>query len=105
MTNSLKQITKKAILPAIHITSVCELNENENLINKENSSNEFQQNQVSFRTSQQHRISAHSGSTAYSSMRSDSMNVESTLFLPPSNHSSMVCNHHFFFNLRRLYVF
>jgi hypothetical protein len=49
-----------------------------------------QQYQVSFRPSHHHRISAQSGSTAYSSMRSDSMNVESALFLP-SNHSSMVC--------------
>lgn len=84
LTNSLKQITKKAILPAIHVTKVCEENETNDL-------NEYQQNQVSFRSSHHHRISAHSGSTAYSSMRSDSMNVESALFLP-SNHSSMVYN-------------
>jgi hypothetical protein len=45
---------------------------------------------VSFRPSHHQRISAQSGSTAYGSMRSDSMNVESALFLP-SNHSSMVC--------------
>ena len=44
---------------------------------------------MAFRTFDHHRISAHSGSTAYSSMRSDSMNVDSTLFLP-SNRSSMV---------------
>lgn len=80
LTNSLKQITKKAVLPAIHVTGVCEINSNE----------EFQQNQVSYRSSHHHRISAQSGSTAYGSMRSDSMNVESGLFLP-SNHSSMVC--------------
>jgi hypothetical protein len=81
--NSLKQIAKKVVLPAIHITEVCEVNENE-----------LQQNQISFRPS--HRISAQSGSTAYGSMRSDSMNVESGLFLP-SNHSSMVCNLFFLF--------
>jgi hypothetical protein len=84
MNNSLKQITKKAVLPAIHITGVCEVNEDETLLNKTDY-------QVSFRPSNHHRISAQSGSTAYSSMRSDSMNVESALFLP-SNHSSMVCN-------------
>jgi len=90
MMNSLKQIAKKAVLPAIHITGVCEVNEDEIY------SNEIQQNQVSFRPSHHHhRISAQSGSTAYSSMRSDSMNVESALFLP-SNHSSMVCNLFFF---------
>ncbi len=33
MTNSLKQIAKKAVLPAIHITGVCEVNEDESLIN------------------------------------------------------------------------
>jgi hypothetical protein len=27
MNNPLKQITKKAVLPAIHITGVCEVNE------------------------------------------------------------------------------
>ncbi|CAF5092106.1 unnamed protein product, partial [Rotaria sp. Silwood1] len=47
-----------------------------------------QQYQVAFRSVHNHRISAHSGSTAYSSMKSDSMNVDSGLFLP-SNHSSM----------------
>ena len=50
-----------------------------------------QQGQVAFRSfhQHQHRISAQSGSTAYGSMRSDSMNIESALFLP-SNHSSLV---------------
>lgn len=41
--------------------------------------------QVHFRTFPHHRISAQSGSTAYSSMRSESMNMEY-----PSNHSSFV---------------
>ncbi len=79
LTNSLKQITKKAVLPAIHITGVCETDGDESLSNKG----------VAFRSSH-HRISAQSGSTAYSSMRSDSMNVESGLFIP-INHSSLVC--------------
>lgn len=103
MTNSFKQIAKKAVLPAIHITGVCEITEEEILINRGKYSNEHlilpglcislseQQHQVSFRPSH-HRISAQSGSTAYSSMRSDSINVESALFVP-SNHSSMVSNH------------
>ncbi|CAF1197151.1 unnamed protein product [Rotaria sordida] len=82
-TNSLKQIAKKAVLPAIHITGVCETD------GDETSSNKGQQHQVAFRSVYNHRISAHSGSTAYSSMRSDSMNVDSALFLP-SNHSSMI---------------
>ncbi|CAF1383742.1 unnamed protein product [Rotaria magnacalcarata] len=81
--NSLKHITQKAILPAIHITGVCETE------GDENSSNKGQQNQVAFRSIHHHRMSAQSGSTAYSSMRSDSMNVDSALFLP-SNHSSMI---------------
>lgn len=88
MINSLKNLTKKAVLPAIHITSVYDVNhEDETMIN-----------QVAFRTNKCHRISAHSASTAYSSMRSDSMNVESALFLP-SNHSSMVRNLCFVFNI------
>ncbi|CAF3167906.1 unnamed protein product [Rotaria socialis] len=82
--NSLKHITQKAILPAIHITGVCETEGDENFSNK------GQQNQVAFRSiHHHHRMSAQSGSTAYSSMRSDSMNVDSALFLP-SNHSSMM---------------
>ena len=80
MINSLKNLTKKNVLPAIHVTGVCDMN-------YEDESSMI--NQVAFRTNHCHRISAHSASTAYSSMRSDSMNVESTLFLP-SNHSSMV---------------
>ncbi|CAF3898690.1 unnamed protein product [Rotaria sp. Silwood1] len=83
ITNSLKQIAKKAVLPAIHITSVCETDKDETVSNK------GQQYQVAFRSVHNHRISAHSGSTAYSSMKSDSMNVDSGLFLP-SNHSSMI---------------
>jgi len=39
MNNSLKQITKKAVLPAIHITGVCEVNEEELLVNRGNYSN------------------------------------------------------------------
>lgn len=80
MINSLKNLTKKNVLPAIHVTGVCDMN-------YEDESSMI--NQVAFRTNHCHRISAHSASTAYSSMRSDSMNVESALFLP-SNHSSMV---------------
>ncbi|CAF3790778.1 unnamed protein product [Adineta steineri] len=84
-TNSLKQITRKAILPAIHVTGVCETDEHETLLNSAQ-----QQHQVAFRSSHpHHRISAQSNSTAYGSMRSDSMNIESSLFLP-SNHSSMM---------------
>ncbi|CAF1212159.1 unnamed protein product [Adineta steineri] len=86
MTNSLKQITRKAILPAIHVTGVCETDEHETLLNSAHQ----QQHQVAFRPSHpHHRISAQSNSTAYGSMRSDSMNIESSLFLP-SNHSSMI---------------
>jgi hypothetical protein len=44
MTNSLKQIAKKAVLPAIHITGVCEVNEDETLLNKGNYLNEFYKN-------------------------------------------------------------
>ncbi|UJR22774.1 hypothetical protein I4U23_025806 [Adineta vaga] len=94
MVNPLKQIAKKAILPAIHITGVYGANEEESLLNKEDYSNESiqtkqQQHQVAFRSIQHHRISAQSNSTAYGSMRSDSMNIESPLLLP-SNHSSMI---------------
>ncbi|CAF0889151.1 unnamed protein product [Adineta ricciae] len=91
--NPLKQIARKAVLPAIHITGVCEAIENETLLNTDECSNEVlrtkQQHQVAFRSIQNHRISAQSGSTAYGSMRSDSMNIESPLLLP-SNHSSMI---------------
>lgn len=97
LINSLKQITKKAVLPAIHITRVCETDENENACN-------VGQTQVAFRSTHHyhHRVSAQSGSTAYSSMRSDSMNVDSALFLP-SNHSSMVCIF-FYFHYRSILI-
>jgi hypothetical protein len=36
LTNSLKQITKKAVLPAIHITGVCDVDDDETSSNKGN---------------------------------------------------------------------
>jgi hypothetical protein len=45
MTNSLKQITKKAILPAIRITGVCEADGDEVLLNTGDCLNEYLEQQ------------------------------------------------------------
>jgi hypothetical protein len=41
VANSLKQIAKKAILPAIHITRACEVGQEETALNEDTGSNEF----------------------------------------------------------------